>query len=498
MSATVVISQQGETHTLPTLSFRPQPPLNASRLSLNTIAVQDDDADQGSPGPATPPGQNYNVETIEMAELGPRTSSSSGPPPVVFPAASTKTRRTATIQFVALCWTLFLAGWNDGSTGPLLPRMRDAYHIGFGLVSLIFVFNCLGCITGAAANVYLTDRYGFGKVMVIGATAQVASFAINSPAPPYPVLVLGYAINGFGIAIQDAGANGYVASLKSNASVKMGLLHAVYGAGAFAAPLVSTQFASMSHWSLHYLTSLGVAVINLVALIAVFRFKRQEECLIEIGQPPVETSTTASGQNLYKEIFKLKALHLFGFFVLTYVGVEVTIGGWIVEYAMDVRGGGLSSGYISSGFFGGLMLGRVSLLWVNKLVGERRVIYVYVLLAIVLELVIWLVPSLIGGAVAVSFVGVVLGPIYPIVMNHSARVLPPRLLTGAIGWIAGFGQAGSAFLPFLTGTLASSKGIQSLQPLTVANGLGDPRLVAMMGVMLVLWIFVPSSSRRDD
>ena len=74
-------------------------------------------------------------------------------------------------------------------------------------------------------------------------------------------------------------------------------------------------------------------------------------------------------------------------------------------------------------------------------------------------------PSLIGGAVAVSFVGLLLGPVYPIVMNHAGRVLPPRLLTGSIGWIAGFGQTGSAFLPFLTGALASKVGIKSLQPL---------------------------------
>ena len=82
-----------------------------------------------------------------------------------------------------------------------------------------------------------------------------------------------------------------------------------------------------------------------------------------------------------------------------------------------------------------------------------------------LELVVWLVPSLIGGAVAVSLVGVLLGPMYPMVMNHAGRVLPTRLLTGSIGWIAGFGQAGSAFLPFLTGALASKTGIKSLQPL---------------------------------
>ena len=57
-----------------------------------------------------------------------------------------------------------------------------------------------------------------------------------------------------------------------------------------------------------------------------------------------------------------------------------------------------------------------------------------------LELIVWLVPSLIGDGVAVSIVGVLLGPIYPIVMNESSRILPRWLLTGSIGWIAGFGQ----------------------------------------------------------
>ena len=133
-------------------------------------------------------------------------------------------------------------------------------------------------------------------------------------------------------------------------------------------------------------------------------------------------------------------------------------------------------------FLSGLTIGRVALLRVNETVrrqlhpltrphtastqiGERYVIFLYSLLAIGLEIVVWLVPSLVGGAVAVSFVGVVLGPIYPIVMNHSGRILPPWLLTGCIGWIAGFGQAGSALWPFLTGVLAQKEGIKSLQPL---------------------------------
>ncbi len=44
---------------------------------------------------------------------------------------------------------------------------------------------------------------------------------------------------------------------------------------------------------------------------------------------------------------------------------------------------------------------------------------------------------------------------YPIAMNQAGRVLPQWLLTGSIGWIAGFGQAGSAAIPFITGVISS-------------------------------------------
>ncbi|KAG6839778.1 hypothetical protein C0991_011729 [Blastosporella zonata] len=88
-------------------------------------------------------------------------------------------------------------------------------------------------------------------------------------------------------------------------------------------------------------------------------------------------------------------------------------------------------------------------------------------MAIGLEIIIWLVPSLIGNAVAVSIVGMLLGPMYPIAMNHAGRVLPRWILTGSIGWIAGFGQTGSALLPFMTGAISNKYGIRSLQPLCV-------------------------------
>lgn len=91
----------------------------------------------------------------------------------------------------------------------------------------------------------------------------------------------------------------------------------------------------MRHWSYHYFFSLGLAVASAVLAMVVFRFKTQEgmfprsvygvhvkllvlECLQEIGQYPEEGETGENGT--YRQIFRLRAVHLMAFFILIYVG----------------------------------------------------------------------------------------------------------------------------------------------------------------------------------
>ena len=45
--------------------------------------------------------------------------------------------------------------------------------------------------------------------------------------------------------------------------------------------------------------------------------------------------------------------------------------------------------------------------------GETRALVVYAALSIGLEVTVWAVPSLVENAIAVSFIGLLLGPMYP-------------------------------------------------------------------------------------
>ena len=51
-------------------------------------------------------------------------------------------------------------------------------------------------------------------------------------------------------------------------------------------------------------------------------------CLLRAGQVVRERDTNPGNKNnVYSEVMKLKVVHLLAFFALTYIGVEVTIGG---------------------------------------------------------------------------------------------------------------------------------------------------------------------------
>ncbi|KAF9555666.1 MFS general substrate transporter [Agrocybe pediades] len=364
------------------------------------------------------------------------------------------------IHFAAVCFSLFLSGWNDGSVGPLIPRIQDVYQINFTVVSLIFVFVCVGSLIGSLSTIYITEKFGFGKIIVFGAAIQTAGYAIQIAAPPFPAFLLSFVFTGWGLQLQEAQANSYVTALRSS-QTKLGMLHASYGLGAFSSPLVSTQFMKIPRWSLFFYS----------------------DDKMKAGESVGEGSRTPENGSAFRAVMRDRASQALAFFALMYVGVEVTIGGWIVTYIINVRGGGTTSGYVSSGFWGGITIGRIALLWVNKKIGAKPVLFLYAVLAIALELVVWFVPSLVGDAIAVSVIGILFGPMYPLIMEQASRTIPRSILTGGIGWISGIGQIGSALIPFIAGAVSQKHGIKSLQPM----------LIGMMVFMTCVWAAVPAS-----
>ncbi|GAB1526101.1 hypothetical protein RhiTH_009267 [Rhizoctonia solani] len=296
-------------------------------------------------------------EGIEMSVFGPSGNTNEEFPDGGSISESKDSSRKEWAAVIACGMCLFLSGWNDGSVGPLIPTIQKHYDLTFTVVSVLFVSGCLGFMLSGILNVYLSDRLGFGR-----GVCQAVSYAILVPALPFPVAAIAFLINEFGIGLQDAQANGFVSALRNNPSAKLGIIHSLYGAGAFISPFVATQFANKPYWSYLYAVPLVIASFNLVLMFTTFGFHTQEELLGPI-QPP-EPTESGSNQRKYKQVFGSWTVNMMAVFCLLYVGAENTMGGWIVtvntmtrqvvkiidaliQFAVEERGGGSSAGYIS-------------------------------------------------------------------------------------------------------------------------------------------------------
>ena len=104
------------------------------------------------------------------------------------------------------------------------------------------------------------------------------------------------------------------------------------------------------------------------------------------------------------------------------------------------------------------------------------------------QLLSWLVPDIIANAVAVSILGLLLGPVYPCANSLYTKLLPRHVQTSAMGFVASAGSSGGAVAPFTTGILAQAVGTYVLHPVCLA----------LYVVMLGCWFTLPKLRKRTD
>ncbi|KAM5537649.1 hypothetical protein V8D89_008727 [Ganoderma adspersum] len=390
------------------------------------------------------------------------------------------------IQFTILCMASFLVGWADGTIGPIIPQLQEFYHVGYTHMSLILILSTAGYISAACAYIYLTDRFGFGVIVVGASIFMTVSSVIQVFAPPFPVFVLSCVVARFGAMFLDRGSSAFIARLAGDTSVKMSIKYAVQGVGSTCAPLVVTQLICLPRWSFIFLFALGFSVITAISQAFAFKFKSQEDCLKVISQPPHKSEHATKGIEKYKQVLHLPAVHTMALFQFISAGFEMTLTSWIITFVIKERHGGPNSGYVSSGFWGGYTLGRLLLIPLTKKLGTWRAMFLYILLSLSLELIIWLVPSFTVTAIATAFLGIFFGPVSVIVMSHTGRVLPPELVGDAISWMALCSSVGVVIFLFIIAVVASCMSIDSLPPM----------IIAMLGLTLVIWAFVPKDRAR--
>lgn len=310
----------------------------------------------------------------------------------------------------------------------------------------------------------------------------------------------------------------------ANANEVLGFLHAFYGLGAAISPLVATSLITKASWQWYqfYYLMAGAAALEVGILVSAFwkadgRAYRAEHphtaddvdsgastpTAADIVDSAPQSSKTrgflakispfgkrAKGsKSKTAEAVKNRVTLLASVFLLIYVGIEVSIGGWIVTFMLNVRKGSpFASGMVSTGFWLGITVGRLILGFVTARVfkTEKHAVATYLVISVALQLMFWLIPNFFVSAVMISLVGFFLAPLFPAAVVALTKLLPKKLHVAAVGFAAAFGASGACVLPFAVGAIANAAGVKVLQPIILAS----------LVLCLAVWLFIPKLPKQ--
>ncbi|KAH6656200.1 major facilitator superfamily domain-containing protein [Truncatella angustata] len=405
------------------------------------------------------------------------------------PAQSTKPSlerwnhpRINMFRFLVTNYSFIIMGMNDACVGALLPYIEAYYNISHTLMSTLFLASFVGYFLAALSNNLIHHHLGQRGVAISAPIARLIGYIPMCLHPPFAALPPIMLFPGFGNGIEDSAWNAWIGNME-NANELLGFLHGCYGLGATIGPLIATAMVTKAGlpWYQYYYLMIGLTGLELVltttsfwgATGAVYR-------AAHVGANGGARITT-------RTVMKSPIVWLVAFFFLGYVGAEVSLGGWIVTFMLVVRGAeAFQAGLTVTFFWLGLTVGRVTLGFVTGRIGEKLAITVYLMLSIALQLLYWLIPSFIASAVFVAFEGFFLGPLFPAAVVAATKLLPIEYHVSAIGFAAAFGGGGAAVFPFAVGAIASTRGVQVLQPI----------ILAIFVFILVLWLALPGGLRR--
>lgn len=187
---------------------------------------------------------------------------------------------------------------------------------------------------------------------------------------------------------------------------------------------------------------------------------------------------------------KLRIVWLAALFLLFYVGAEVSLGSWSYTFLTEERHEAtLLSGWLVSGYWLGLTLGRLFLARIAERVGNKRMIQGCLIGVVIGVVLIWLAPIGAVAAFGLLLTGFSLGPIFPTTIALLPSLIPARIVPSAIGFVASLGSMGAALFPWIAGNLAQGLGLWTLLPYVI---------VLTIAMLVVWWALQNNSSKSTQ
>ena len=253
--------------------------------------------------------------------------------------------------FIALTSLFFMWGFLTVLVDFLIPRLKEIFTLTYFQAGLVqFAFFMAYFLLSIPAG-FILSKIGYKKGIILGLLTMALGCLLFYPAAEFrtfSIFLIAYFILAGGMTILQVAANPFVAVLgdKKGASSRLNLAQAFNSLGTAIAPAIGATFLlsdtikttaeidvlSEIEKSAYYISE-AVAVqtpfillsICIVALAVIFAF---------VKLPSIIKTVSNSG---YTKVLKNKVLMMGAFAILVYVGAEVAIGSYLVNYFIDMN-----------------------------------------------------------------------------------------------------------------------------------------------------------------
>lgn len=330
-------------------------------------------------------------------------------------------------SFILLTLLFFLWGFITVLVDSLIPRLRELFTLTYfqaGMVQFAF-FGAYFLLSIPAS--YILTKIGYKKGIILGLCTMALGCLLFYPAASYRifgVFMLAYFILAAGITILQVAANPYVAVLgtEDGASSRLNLSQAFNSLGTAIAPIIGALFILSDKIKTtdeiailtdsergFYLATEAAAVQKPFVGLAIFIFVIAG--IFFFAKLPQLINETTVGS--YRDALKHKNLVMGIIGIFFYVGAEVALGSYLVNYFLEMNmvevikqngfmksivEGVLSTGITESDnkaivgvfvtfYWSGAMIGRFAGAYLTKIIKPGKVLGIFATTAIILILI---------------------------------------------------------------------------------------------------------------
>jgi FHS family L-fucose permease-like MFS transporter len=381
-------------------------------------------------------------------------------------------RPLAVVTSLFFMWG-FLTCLND----ILVPHLKSIFNLNYSQAMLIqFAFFSAYFLFSIPWSRFV-NKIGYHWTMVVGLVTMACGAFLFLPAASaasYELFLTALLILAAGITGLQVAANPYVDLLgkPETASSRLDLTQAFNSLGTAiapkiggililsAAPLASTQLAQLAPQALQAYrvqqaasvripyAVIGTALVLLAILIGTSKL------------PQIEAATTQTGEKVDDSIWKHPSLLFGAIGIFAYVGAEVSIGSFLVNYFGLPEIASLpaktAAGYVSF-YWGGSMIGRFA----GALLLRRFKPTSLLVLCTSVAAALVTTSMILGGHAAmwsILTVGFFNSIMFPTIFTLGVAELGP--LTGSGSGILNMAIVGGAILPLIQGVIADHIGLQ--------------------------------------